>query len=211
MKCWRSRLSGRSPRCPPPGRVRCRCARATNQRNMRTSNTEATRLSQTPGRVKPAPVLGLSLRRKNHAGITAAPAWQVFHEHQAASTIGRHRTHSCGDRFLSIRGISPHRESTRMNKADFISSVADTAGLSKTDAANAVDAMVKVITQTLKSGEAVTLGGFGKFEVRGRAARQGRHPKTGEAIKINASNKPAFKARKALKDPVNLLSKSGVL
>jgi len=90
-----------------------------------------------------------------------------------------------------------------MNKADFISSVADTAGLSKTDAANAVDAMVKVITQTLKSGEAVTLVGFGTFEVRGRAERQGRNPKTGEAIKINASNNPAFKAGKALKDAVN--------
>ena len=90
-----------------------------------------------------------------------------------------------------------------MNKADFISSVADTAGLSKTDAANAVDAVVKVITQTLKSGEAVTLVGFGTFEVRGRAARQGRNPKTGEAIQINASNNPAFKAGKALKDAVN--------
>ena len=90
-----------------------------------------------------------------------------------------------------------------MNKAEFVSSVADAAGLSKTDAANAVDAVVKVITQTLKSGEAVTLVGFGTFEVRGRAARQGRNPKTGEAIKINASNNPAFKAGKALKDAVN--------
>jgi len=90
-----------------------------------------------------------------------------------------------------------------MNKADFVSNVADAAGLSKADAASAVDAMVKVITQTLKNGEAVTLVGFGTFEVRGRAERQGRNPKTGEAIKISASNNPAFKAGKALKDAVN--------
>ena len=90
-----------------------------------------------------------------------------------------------------------------MNKAEFVSSVADAAGLSKADAANAVDAVVKVITQALKGGEAVTLVGFGTFEVRSRAERQGRNPKTGEAIKINASNTPAFKAGKALKDAVN--------
>lgn len=90
-----------------------------------------------------------------------------------------------------------------MNKSDFISAIGDNAGLSKADAASAVDAMIKVITQTLKSGEAVTLVGFGTFEVRGRAERQGRNPKTGEAIKINASNNPAFKAGKALKDAVN--------
>lgn len=90
-----------------------------------------------------------------------------------------------------------------MNKSDFVTAIADTAGLSKADAANAVDAMIKVITQALKRGEAVTLVGFGTFEVRGRAERQGRNPKTGEAIKIKASNNPAFKAGKALKDAVN--------
>ncbi len=90
-----------------------------------------------------------------------------------------------------------------MNKAELVSAVAESASLSKADAAGAVDAMIKIITQTLKSGEAVTLVGFGTFEVRGRAERQGRNPKTGEAIKINASNNPAFKAGKALKDAVN--------
>ncbi|MBA2239404.1 MAG: HU family DNA-binding protein [Lysobacter sp.] len=90
-----------------------------------------------------------------------------------------------------------------MNKSDLISAVSETGGLSKADAANAVDALIKVITETLKKGEAVTLVGFGTFEVRSRAERQGRNPKTGEAIKINASNNPAFKAGKALKDAVN--------
>ena len=90
-----------------------------------------------------------------------------------------------------------------MNKAELIAGVADTAELSKTDAANAVDALISVITSALKKGDSVTLVGFGTFEVRGRAARQGRNPKTGEAISIKASQNPAFKAGKALKDAVN--------
>lgn len=90
-----------------------------------------------------------------------------------------------------------------MNKAEFVAAIADAAELSRTEAANAVDAMVSVITKTLKKGEAVTLVGFGTFEVRARAERQGRNPKTGETIKIAASKNPSFKAGKALKDAVN--------
>jgi DNA-binding protein HU-beta len=90
-----------------------------------------------------------------------------------------------------------------MNKADFVAAVSDAAELSKTDAASAVDAVISVITKALKKGDTVTLVGFGTFEVRKRAARQGRNPKTGETIKINASKNPAFKAGKALKDAVN--------
>ena len=90
-----------------------------------------------------------------------------------------------------------------MNKAEFVSAVADASELSRADAARAVDAVVGTITDALKKGENVTLVGFGTFEVRERAARQGRNPKTGEAIKINASKNPSFKAGKALKDAVN--------
>lgn len=90
-----------------------------------------------------------------------------------------------------------------MNKAEFVSAVADASELSRADAARAVDAVVGTITSALKKGENVTLVGFGTFEVRERAARQGRNPKTGEAIKINASKNPSFKAGKALKDAVN--------
>jgi len=90
-----------------------------------------------------------------------------------------------------------------MNKAEFVSAVADAAELSRADAARAVDAVVGTITKALKKGENVTLVGFGTFEVRERAARQGRNPKTGETIKINASKNPSFKAGKALKDAVN--------
>ncbi len=90
-----------------------------------------------------------------------------------------------------------------MNKADFVSSVADSAELSKADAGRAVDAMVETITKALKKGDTVTLVGFGTFAIRKRAARTGRNPRTGEAIKIKASKNPAFKAGKALKDAVN--------
>ena len=90
-----------------------------------------------------------------------------------------------------------------MNKAEFVSAVADDAELSKADAGRAVDAMIGVITKALKKGDTITLVGFGTFSVRKRAARQGRTPQTGDTIKIKASKNPAFKAGKALKDAVN--------
>ncbi|GHA69623.1 HU family DNA-binding protein [Cognatilysobacter bugurensis] len=90
-----------------------------------------------------------------------------------------------------------------MNKGEFITAVADAAELSKADATRAVDGVINVITTALKKGDAVTLVGFGTFEVRKRAERQGRNPKTGDTIKIAASKNPAFKAGKALKDAVN--------
>ena len=90
-----------------------------------------------------------------------------------------------------------------MNKTDLIDGVAEGADLSKADAARAVDAVIASITKALKNGDSVTIVGFGTFQVRERAARTGRNPKTGDAIKIDASKNPAFKAGKALKDAVN--------
>jgi DNA-binding protein HU-beta len=90
-----------------------------------------------------------------------------------------------------------------MNKGDFVNAVSDAAELSKADGARAVDAMIEVIKTALKNGDTITLVGFGTFSVRKRAARQGRNPQTGETIKIKASQNPAFKAGKALKDAVN--------
>ena len=90
-----------------------------------------------------------------------------------------------------------------MNKAELIDAVADSADLSKADATRAVDAVLDTVTGALKRGEQVSLVGFGTFEVRERAARQGRNPQTGATIQIAASRAPAFKAGKALKDAVN--------
>ena len=90
-----------------------------------------------------------------------------------------------------------------MNKAELIDAVASSADLSKSSATQAVDAVVDTITESLRNGDAVTLVGFGTFEVRDRAARTGRNPQTGEEIQIKASKAPAFKAGKAIKDAVN--------
>jgi DNA-binding protein HU-beta len=91
-----------------------------------------------------------------------------------------------------------------MNKSELIEAVANSAELSKVAAGKAVDAVVAAITNALKSGDQVTLIGFGTFSVRDRAARTGRDPRTGKPLKIKASKTPAFKAGKALKDAVNV-------
>ena len=79
-----------------------------------------------------------------------------------------------------------------MNKTELIDHVAQAAGLSKADAGRAVDGVIGGITGALKSGDSVALTGFGTFEVRSRAARTGRNPKTGEALQIAASKAPGF-------------------
>ena len=87
-----------------------------------------------------------------------------------------------------------------MNKAELIAVVAEKAGLSKKDTEKAVNATVDAITETLQGGDKVQLVGFGVFEVKNRAARMGRNPKTKEQIQIPASKVPVFKAGKAFKD-----------
>ncbi|WP_421622145.1 HU family DNA-binding protein [Alkalilimnicola ehrlichii] len=90
-----------------------------------------------------------------------------------------------------------------MNKSELIEAVAQSADISKAAASRAVDSMVECVTNALKEGDQVTLVGFGTFQVRERAARTGRNPRTGETINIAASKVPSFKAGKALKDAVN--------
>ena len=90
-----------------------------------------------------------------------------------------------------------------MNKTELIDAVAEAADLTKAESSRAVDAVVAAVTKALKDGDAVTLVGFGTFQVRDRAARTGRNPKTGDTIKIAASKNPSFKAGKALKGAVN--------
>jgi DNA-binding protein HU-beta len=89
-----------------------------------------------------------------------------------------------------------------MNKADLINHVASSAGLSKSAAGDAVEAVIGGITDTLSDGGAVSLVGFGTFSVVARAARTARNPRTGDTIQVAASNAPKFKAGKALKDAV---------
>jgi DNA-binding protein HU-beta len=90
-----------------------------------------------------------------------------------------------------------------MNKSEFVAAVADSAEMTKADAERAVEALFKVVKKALKSGDSISLVGFGTFSVRKRAARTGRNPRTGDTIKIKASKVPAFKAGKGLKDAIN--------
>lgn len=90
-----------------------------------------------------------------------------------------------------------------MNKTELVAAVAEQAGLSRKDAEAAVKAFTDVVADALKSGDKVQMVGFGTFEVSERAAREGRNPKTGETMKIEACKTPKFKAGKALKDLVN--------
>ena len=89
-----------------------------------------------------------------------------------------------------------------MNKSELIAEVAEKTGLTKKDEA-AVKAVTDTITDAMIQGDKVQLVGFGTFEVRERAARFGRDPRTGESMEIAASKAPAFKAGQGLKDAVN--------
>ena len=87
-----------------------------------------------------------------------------------------------------------------MNKTELIAAVAEKAEVSKKDADKAVNAVIDAIVETVAKEEKVQLVGFGTFEVRSRAERQGRDPRTNSPITIPASKIPAFKAGKAFKD-----------
>lgn len=90
-----------------------------------------------------------------------------------------------------------------MNRKELADALATKTGNSKADADRSIAALIDIITASLKKGDNVALVGFGTFEVRKRAARNGRNPATGETIKIKASKQPAFKAGATLKAAVN--------
>lgn len=90
-----------------------------------------------------------------------------------------------------------------MNKTELIEKMAEKAEMTKKDAEKALNAFIDSITEAVASDDKVQLIGFGTFELRRREARDGRDPRSGEVIKIPASNAPAFKAGKGFKDAVN--------
>ena len=89
-----------------------------------------------------------------------------------------------------------------LNKTELVNAVAEKTELTKKDAEKALNAVFASIEEALASGEKVQIVGFGTFEVRERAARMGRNPKTGEEISIPATQVPAFKPGKTLKEAV---------
>lgn len=90
-----------------------------------------------------------------------------------------------------------------VNKSELIDAIADSADISKAAAGRALDAAVDAVKKALKKSDMVTLVGFGSFYVGKRAARTGRNPRTGAAIKIKAAKVPKFRAGKGLKDAIN--------
>ena len=90
-----------------------------------------------------------------------------------------------------------------MNKGDLVNSIAESAGISKVDAGKALDATLESIINALKTGDSVTLVGFGTFSASERAARTGRNPQTGETINIAAKTVVKFKPGKNFTDAVN--------
>ncbi|WP_032116538.1 HU family DNA-binding protein (plasmid) [Candidatus Arsenophonus nilaparvatae] len=89
-----------------------------------------------------------------------------------------------------------------MNKTELINQIAEKADLTKKDSEKTLNAFIETVTEALKAGDDVQLVGFGSFQVKQRAARDGRNPKTGETLKIAAANVPSFKAGKSLKEAV---------
>ena len=90
-----------------------------------------------------------------------------------------------------------------MNKGELIEALAKKTSTTKKASEEYINAIVEVVTDTLKKGDKIQLIGFGSWEVRKRASRKGRNPQTNEDIKIPASKSPVFKAGKALKEAVN--------
>ena len=89
-----------------------------------------------------------------------------------------------------------------MNRSQLVEKIAEKAELTKKDADNFLNAYIETITEELQAGEKITLVGFGTFEVRERAAREGRNLRTGEKLHIPATKYPAFKPGKSFKDSV---------
>ncbi len=90
-----------------------------------------------------------------------------------------------------------------MNKTELIEAIAKDSGLSKADSSRALESLLTTVTKTLKKGDEVAITGFGKFSIVKRAARTGRNPQTGEAVKIKASKSPKFTAGATFKNAVS--------
>ena len=87
-----------------------------------------------------------------------------------------------------------------MNKTELVAALAEKSGVSKKDAEKVLNAFLETVQETVKADDKVQLVGFGTFESKARAAREGKNPQTGEKIKIAACKVPSFKAGKAFKD-----------
>lgn len=105
--------------------------------------------------------------------------------------------------YLQYTQLTQHPNQYNMNKAELISAIAAQTNLTKVDAKKALDAFINVATETMKSGDRLTLVGFGSFSVGERNARNGRNPRTGKKIEIAAKKVVRFKAGAELNKIIN--------
>jgi len=92
-----------------------------------------------------------------------------------------------------------------MNRGEFVAAISEQSGLTKADTDRAIEAMFKVVKKTLKSGDSISLVGFGTFVVRKRAARTGRNPRTGAHVSVDQKSVPFFKTGKEMRERLNKL------
>lgn len=112
--------------------------------------------------------------------------------------------YSESDTILGVSAFYPLKlEGNFMNKSELIDSIAEKSGLNKTQAGEALNAVMESVGEALEAGDSISLVGFGTFSVKDRKARTGRNPKTGEELSIPASKVPSFKAGKNLKERLN--------
>ena len=112
--------------------------------------------------------------------------------------------YSESDTMLGVSFFYPLKlEGNFMNKSELIDSIAEKSGLNKTQAGDALNAVMESVGEALEAGDSISLVGFGTFSVKDRKARTGRNPKTGEELAIPASKVPSFKAGKNLKERLN--------
>jgi len=121
------------------------------------------------------------------------------HRYRNRDIASRPRIHNDSHRTFSTLT----KGTANMNRKELVDALAAKTDSTKADAERAVGALIDIVSDTLKKGDSLTLVGFGTFEVRKRAARTGRNPKTGEELKIKASKVPAFKPGATLKATVN--------
>ena len=126
-------------------------------------------------------------------GISRKPA------HAAPADTTMSREIFFRDKLINL----PNNEGLLVNKTELIEHIAKNADISKAAATRALESTIGAVKATLKKGGSVSLVGFGTFAVGKRAARTGRNPRTGDAIKIKAAKVPKFRPGKALKDALN--------
>ncbi len=104
--------------------------------------------------------------------------------------------------FMSIIGTVVRKE-FNMNKEELVSEISKKAKITQREANEVLSVLIETVQKTVAKGKKVTLVGFGTFEPRKRAARNGRNPQTGKSIKIPAKTVPVFSAGKRFKEVVN--------